>query len=325
MRYCLSIFLLIFFAQYAYSKELSAAFVETEFYDDARNRPIKAFVWYPKRACDLQKYCLSAAARVQSPVLLSHGAMGSPLEYSWLAEALAGRGFIVIGLAHFGESWVYGADTLRPQTVPQFWLRTEDVRFVLNALNKNNPFDQAIDWERTTGIGHSAGGQTMLAMVGAQFSASQINLYCQSDAAKTDKGCAYGQGLVADEAFAKAYGADYCDHRISRVIALDPALGAAATEQSLKRVQANTLIIGAKHNDFLPYNAHSARYAALIPTAKLIGLEGQEGHFVFLNPCDHTYQAQGVALCKDANGVNRVQVHQVIVEHILTFLESTTF
>lgn len=325
MRYWLLLLLVTVTAQFGYTAELSTSHQEINFFDNTRERPVKTYLWFPNSECDSQKYCIAEKARVNTPIILSHGAMGSPLEYSWLAEALAKDGYIVVGVAHFGESWVYGADTVRPQTVAQFWLRTADIRYVLNTLAKNNPFDRSIDWQNTTGIGHSAGGQTMLALACAQFSASHIANYCQSDAALIDKGCGYGRGIEPSAAFTQAYSGNYRDDRISQVIALDPALGAAATEQSLTNIQLPTLIIGAKNNDFLPFTAHSARYAEFIPTSKLIGLAGNAGHFVFLNPCEHNYQAQGVALCKDAAGVDRRQVHRTMISHVLRFLESSSF
>lgn len=323
MRYWVTLILFVLLPITGFTEGFATSHQEITFFDAVRERPIKTYLWFPSRACPPSGYCISDKANVTSPVLLSHGTMGSPLEYSWLAEALAQQGFIVIGVAHFGESWVYGADTIRPETIPQFWLRTGDIRFVLNALNKENPLDRAINWDNTTGIGHSAGGHTMLALAGAQFSTSQIAAYCQSDAALMDKGCAYGRGFKPSEAFSRAYGGHYQDKRITRVIALDPALGPAAIEQSLKNIKATTLIIGAKNNDFLPFNAHSKRYAEFIPAATLIGLNGNEGHFVFLNPCEHHFQAQGVALCQDAEGVNRVQTHRAILGDVLTFLGAT--
>lgn len=310
-------------ASYAQSQSFTVSQEEWTLFDSARQRPIKAFLWYPSHTCSADAKCLAPSAKVATPILLSHGSMGSPLEYSWLANALADAGYIVVGIAHFGESWVYGPDSLQPQQVPQFWLRARDCQFVLDALQNGSMFDRPVAWHNTLGIGHSAGGQTMLSLAGVRFSSAQIAAYCQTAVGGTDKGCAYGKQVVPNAAFIQAFGQSYKDARITRVIALDPALGPAATVESLEKVAVPTLIIGALHNDFLPFAAHSAYYAEHLPQAQLHRLTGDEGHFVFLNPCTHLYQAQGVALCKDAESVDRAQTHRDVLAVIVPFLNRT--
>ena len=82
--------------------------------DPARSRPIQLDVWYPTNGDEAtHRYGLSSGrVAVAAPVaagrfpvvLLSHGALGSASNYSWIAERLARAGFVVAGVSHFGES-----------------------------------------------------------------------------------------------------------------------------------------------------------------------------------------------------------------------------
>jgi len=101
---------------------------------------------------------------------------------------------------------------------------------------------------------------------------------------------------------------------------LDPALGPAATINSLNQVNKPTLVIGSLNNDFIPFEHHAKYYATHIPSAQLMTLSNNEGHFVYLNQCEHQHKAKGVPLCQDRPGVDRKQVHRKLVGRILSFL-----
>src|SRR5271157_206698 len=85
----------------------------------------------------------------------------------------------------------------------------------------------------------------------------------------------------------------YQDPRIKAVVVLDPAAGPGYSEASLAKVRVPVLVIGCEDNDFLPFEHHAGRYAALLPNASLIKLNEGEGHFVFLNSCTSDLSANG--------------------------------
>jgi predicted dienelactone hydrolase len=105
-------------------------------------------------------------------------------------------------------------------------------------------------------------------------------------------------------------------------VLLDPALGPAATVDSLRSVTVPTLVIGAADNDFLPFAAHARHYAEQIRGARLVALERGEGHFVFIDACGHDAEAQGVPLCRDREGVDRNRVHTELLASIAAFLDA---
>lgn len=174
-------------------------------------------------------------------------------------------------------------------------------------------------------MGHSSGGATVIALAGAVFDPQAMRQYCQSDDSRGDRGCGYGTNLPTEalrrgESPPAEATARYRDERVRAVVALDPALGPGYDAPSLSQVSIPVHIIGAVENDFLPFAHHAGRYARLIPGASLTPLAHGEGHFVFLNECAGDLEAQGVALCKDREGVERSAVHARLEETIRTFL-----
>lgn len=287
---------------------------------------VKIRVWYPEGQCageaNPEILCLSETAITNKVIVFSHGAMGSALEYSWLGEGLAAQGYIVVGINHFGESWIYGKETVNPRTTGFIWQRAQDISALLNHLGQHNLFQKSVDWQHVVLIGHSAGGQTAAMLAGARFELAAITRYCESAQAKEDLSCEYAkQSAQAPAEFHKAFGSLQQDLRITGIVLLDPALGPTLLPESLQQVQIPALVVGAQHNDFIPWGNHGARYAAALPNSQVHLLTGQEGHFVFLSPCTHDVRVMGVALCQDRSGVDRVAVHAQLLQKILSFIQ----
>jgi len=293
---------------------------EIDLYHAAKQRPIKLDLWYQEKTCKGQG-CTQTLAQKTNVAILSHGAMGSAKDYSWLAYPLAAQGWIVVGLNHFGESWRYGGQNIDPSSVMRFWQRTEDVSYVVDSFDSFLPEGLAASNPNIVVIGHSSGGYTAASLAGVTLDAQQIYQYCSSDRAKGDLGCSYkgDQGSAQSPATDPSIWSGL-DSRITGIVMLDPALGPASTISSLNEVELPTLVIGSKDNDFLPFDYHANYYAQHIPKAKLIALDNGEGHFVYINSCDNDYKARGVSLCRDREGVDRDAVQRKMVGNILRFL-----
>ncbi|GAA58254.1 hypothetical protein P20652_0105 [Pseudoalteromonas sp. BSi20652] len=278
-------------------------------------RPIKLDLWY--KGGQQSK----GNNQIKNIVILSHGAMGSALDYSWIAYPLAASGWTVIGMNHFGESWRYGQNNIDPSTVTRFWQRTEDISYVIDSFDKVLPsFNKDQDLNIVV-IGHSSGGQTAAALAGVSMNFQQMDKYCGSDKSKGDLGCTYAKKGLSQTQLPKNKKALFGqDKRISRIIMLDPALGPAATIDSLKNATTPALIVGSKNNDFLHFEHHAKYYASYMPKAELVTLDQNEGHFVYLGECEHQHKARGISLCKDREGVNRKQVHRMLLGHIFKFI-----
>jgi len=335
---------------------------ELDLYDHKRQRPVKITLWYPAQtSCKDARICLAQQTIVHKAVVFSHGAMGAAKGYSWIGRMFAAQGYVTVGVNHYGESWIYGPEHVNPAAALQFWERPLDISFVLDVLQNNqltaavlppalvtssatvksDPatqvavaksktlaqapaiFSLELNWQQIVAVGHSSGGATVLSMAGSKLDFKDAALYCATAAAATDRSCHYLK--FQTEANTKGYNPaqDFSDSRIQSVIALDPALGHAATTPSLQAIKVPVLIIGSSQNDFLPYDRHAGYYAAAIPAATNLVFTQGEGHFVYLDRCKHAYQAMGVALCSDRPGIDRTQVHKKAGATMLQFIKGT--
>ena len=303
-------------------------------HDAARSRPVVIDAWYPAAPStteDEHSYGLGtgrvaeeahAAAGEFPAVLLSHGAFGAARNYAWIAEHLARSGFVVCGVSHFRESYVHGVETIDPSAVGQLDDRAQDCSFALDYLLEASPLRTAVDPHRVGALGHSSGGATVVALVGGAFDPVEMGRYCSSDHAQGDRGCGYGGAPPARGSGTAGTMVRREDPRVRAVVALDPALGPGFDAVSLAAIAKPVHVVGSMHNDFLPVEHHAALLAGLIPGATFVGLDGGEGHFVYLNACTGDREANGVPLCRDRDGVDRGAVHGRLEPMIRAFFDA---
>jgi predicted dienelactone hydrolase len=312
-----------------YAQEHSAGYETLRIVDDDRARPIHLDVWYPTTRQQEQEHNyglsigrIASGATVTGMklpvVLLSHGAMGAASNYSWIAEHLARRGYAVLGVSHFGESPVFGPQSVDPAAVSRLGERAGDLAFALEFFLERSSYASRLDSSRLGAIGHSSGGASVLMLTGAEFSATDLASYCRSRAAASDKGCRYPSqdgGKASGQAAPEP-----SKRRMKALVALDPAVGPGFTDRALQAIMVPSLVIGSVENDFLTYPFHAGRISRLIPRAETVRLENGEGHFVYLDECAAPVDVMGVPLCSDRKGVDRKAVHERLAMLIEQFL-----
>ena len=288
-------------------------------------RQAKVNLWYPAGSCvdAAARLCLDGSGVVHKVVVLSHGSMGSAADYSWLGESLASAGFIVVGVNHYGESSLYGAGTQDQRTTAFTWQRAQDVSALLTNIAREKLFQRVVDWSNVTAIGHSAGGQTAALLAGLRYDLRRLAAYCASTAGSSDLSCNYARNAGrAPVSFVSLFDANYQDRRVRKIVLLDPALGPALRQETLRAAALPVLFVGAVHNDFLPWESHGGRYAAALPSSQTIRLEGGEGHFIFVTPCRHSVRVMGVPLCEDRAGVDRKAVQVAVAKAVVDFVRT---
>lgn len=303
---------------------------------DPAGRPVWGDVWYPVAPSVPEVPAAYILARGRAArdaplapglperlptVLLSHGSGGSAADYPWLTETLASHGFIVLGVHHYGESRAYGERTVDPSAALRFWLRPRDVELAFAKFTDEPRFGPRIDLASVFGVGHSAGGHTILAAAGVRFDPRRAAAYCAGADRAIDKGCAYAAAHhdTAPAPFAGSVVEAGVSVPFSGIVLLDPALGPTYADSDLRALSIPVLLVATRPGDFQPFEPHAGHYAQALPRVELTLLEAGEGHFVFLGECSLGIDVQGTPLCRDASGVDRHQVHQKIAEGVLAF------
>ncbi len=294
--------------------------------DPARTRPIQLDVWYPAESEETtHRYGLSTGrvapgapmAVGRFPViLLSHGALGTASNYSWIAERLARSAFVVVGVSHFGESRVFGETTVNPALVADFGARTRDFAFALDFILQRSKWASGVDGGRVGALGHSSGGATVAMLAGGQFRLEGMVAFCLSKEGSTDRGCGYRAGVSTQTVFAPPV----AESRLRAIVLLDPAVGPGFDRTGLANVKAPALVAGSVSNDFMPFALNPQRYAEFLPNAEAIRLDHGEGHFVYIDECSLPVEAMGIPLCSDRPGVVRRDVHQALGAGVVAFL-----
>ena len=282
-------------------------------------------VWFPSEqtaTCKNVPVCIDKQAQKNKVFVFSHGAMGDPMGYNWIGYALASKGFTVLAPSHFGESWIYGPDNVDPQAALRTWERPLDVSFVLDQFASGAYLSEQLNFDNVTAIGHSSGGFTSLALAGATLG-KDMTKYCQSAAAEKDLSCQYAKMSELQNDQDALLAASYKDQRITAVIAFDPALGPSADIKSVSEISVPVLVVAPIDNDFLDFDGHAGFYHQQLQNSRLVSLQNNEGHFVFLDSCHHTHKAMGVSLCEDRAGVDREAVHKQLYADVFGFIFSS--
>lgn len=299
-----------------------------------RTVPVTLHLWYPaeqdgtpgligQNALFLGTWKAESATPKPGPhplVLFSHGSGGNAERLGWFASALAAQGFVVAAPNHPGTT----SRDSDPFQTPMVWQRTADLSATLDLLLTDPPTGLRIDATHITAAGFSLGGHSALALGGARLSKTAFLAYCDQAKGQYDCGWMTAAGVDFSTIDTARYEADLSDPRITRVIAIDPALTPAMTQGSLSTLTRPTLILNLGTQDTLPLALNAAPAAALIPGASYTALPGAR-HFSFLAPCSPLGQIIiGLAgednICTDHNLRPRETVHADLHTQTSAFL-----
>lgn len=336
--------------------DVKVGMVTRQYTDEARTewegsapRPLTTLIWYPVEPTRKIKFVFDApppktpifypiavapdAALAPKPatyplVLISHGAGSSALHMMWLGYHLASRGYIAAAINHHGNT----AEEARQfaQGTALVWERPKDLSAVLDRLLADPLFNGHIDMDRIGAAGFALGGYTVIALAGARFSIDEFDAFCRSE--QRDATCEPQRGLPeaaaqmselrkvnvqVNESIGRS-GDSYRDPRIQRVFAIAPTLGGAFTQRALADVRVPVRIVTGEADTVAPLKTNSVRYAQWIPQAELRTLPGKIGHNTFLATCT-PHGSSTTAICKDAKGVSRGQVHREVANMAYEF------
>jgi predicted dienelactone hydrolase len=224
--------------------------------------------------------------KVKALILLSHGIGGTELGHSTLAQALARNGYLVAALRHPGDNW-QDRSLLEKSPERYFDERPRQASRVIDAILADPVWKARITTDsqgpRVGALGHSAGGYTVLALVGARPDLSRMRQHCSANASDDPIFCSLGRSGQTNPPMPSPASTTtpLQDERVRAVVAMAPT-GVLLSAESLAAVRAATLIYEAELDRFLVPRFHAEWVAKHLPAAKLQRVPNA-WHFAFMD------------------------------------------
>lgn len=285
--------------------------------------PVAVAVWYPTsgtpRPTTFVGGSLMSVARDGQVdgtglplIVLSHGNGGSGLSHVDLAMALASEGYVVAAPTHAGDNY---ADQSRQSSPTLFSDRAGQLRATIDhMLGKWNGATH-IDAERIGAFGMSAGGFTVLTMVGGTPRMALIPGHCRTspeficDVFKHTRSPLLDEGTNA--------GTFTADPRVKAANIVAPGLG-FTFQGGLGSVRVPVQGWWGDRDDVVPYATNAKVIAdGLGDRAKFHRVQGAR-HTSFLAPCRLLRPA---ALCDEVDGFDREATHARMNAEIIRFFD----
>lgn len=250
-------------------------------------------------------------------VIFSHGRGSNGLYYSWFAEYLAARGYIVATTYHYKAN-TYDATIM--YLANKLWQRPVDISLIITYLLENKTWNPLIDPDRIGVAGHSQGGFTALWIGGAK-----VNKDKYLDFQRVWINNAMVPEYLRKELPLDAEPALHVeDKRVKAVLAMAPgdiqAFG--MDKEGLQQLKIPTYIIVGAGDTQTPVKENAEFAAKYIPNAKLEVIPGPVGHEIFVDECSQMGRDQFPEACIDPTGVNRGKLHEQIGQTALKFFDA---
>lgn len=261
-------------------------------------------------------------------VVLSPGFAINATAYGWLAEHLASYGLVVVGVDHqerLDPGMLWQATVSRPGDI------TTAIDAVERESRPGGALQGLVDVTSTAVVGHSYGGYTALAAVGAEIRPDELDRSCRQAAADDDPVVFQCDHLVPHrQEMAQLAGLPGSDQAWPSLA--DPRVDAAVAlagdaimfgPSGLAEITAPVLTIGGTDDRDSPF-AWGAGYAYRHVSSERrieVGLDGAR-HFAFAGPCQRTRAALVLVragFCTDP-GWERSDAHRVIGHFAAVFL-----
>lgn len=258
---------------------------------EAEGERLSVALWYPSDALPgettVGPFAMAAsrdapvAAGRHALVLISHGTGGGRLNHRGTAIRLARAGYVVAAPEHAGDSW---RDGRHSGTAENWRRRPRQLSAVLDRLLADAVLAPHVDPARIGAIGHSAGGYSVLALIGGRPDPALLARHCTARRAEDPAFCAYGRpGARAGGAPAAGARPDLADRRIRAVVAVAP-VGALFGPGAFAGVEAPAQVHRLEGDRVLRRPWHADNIAALMGDKATLVVHPEAHHFAFISP-----------------------------------------
>ena len=246
-------------------------------------------------------------------VLLSHGTGGGRLNHRDTAIRLAEGGYIVAAPEHAGDSWRDG----RFSGTSENWRRRpRQLSAMLDRLLVDVELGPHVDPARIGAAGHSAGGYSVLALIGGRADLALLARHCTERRSEDPEFCAYGRagGPTGGPM------PDLGDARIAAVVAVAP-VGALFGAGAFAGVDVPAQIHRLGGDTVLREPWHAVNVATLLGESAELVVHRDAHHFAFISPFPPALVGRVGPPAHDPAGFDRRAFLAGIDEQILRFFD----
>lgn len=293
---------------------------------EAEGEKLTVALWYPtaQRSGRTVAGPFAMAATRGAPVgagrhglvLISHGTGGGRLNHRDTAIRLARGGYVVAAPEHAGDSW---RDDRYSGTSANWIRRPKQMSATLDRLLGDPEFGPRIHPGRIGAVGHSAGGYTVLAMIGGKGDTRLLIRHCMRNREEDAAFCAYGRPGGGRGAGPLP---GLLDRRVRAVAAVAP-VGALFGEGAFSGVTAPAQVHRLEADRVLRRPWHADNIARLMgDDGHPIIVHPDAHHFAFISPFPTAMTGEIGAPARDPEGFDRRAFLSRIDRQILDFFDT---
>lgn len=285
-----------------------------------RRRSIGAGIWYPTRDTEgtpasylVPRDDVFVGASVLDAgnlpvVIFSHGSGGYAEQSFFWTEYLASHGFVVAAPTHTGNT--FAATTIPFSTLAD---RPRDVSVTLDELYADEELGPHLSNDDVAVAGHSFGGYTAFAVVGAKFNLEMMRANCNR--VPSLDFC----DELTEEVEAR-FDTGFRDPRFKLAIPMAPFGAYLIYGDGAQQVDVPVLLLTASMDESLPNWAEGDRFWASLdgPDDRRVDIEGA-GHFTFSNVCELPIDMGSGDGCGPDN-IDPAVAHDAINAYSLAFI-----
>ena len=296
---------------------------------EAGGETLRVALWYPADAASewttVGPFTMAASrdapigGGLHGLVLLSHGTGGGRLNHRGTAIRLAAAGYIVAAPEHAGDSW---RDGRHSGTAANWRRRPRQLSAVLDRLLGDDEFGARIDPARIGAVGHSAGGYSVLALIGGRADLALLAEHCTERRAEDPEFCGYGRHGGTDDAPGPDDEPlpDLSDRRIAAVVAVAP-VGALFGPGAFAGVDVPTQVHRLGQDRVLRRPWHADNIATLLGDSARLVVHPAAHHFAFISPFPAALVGRVGRPADDPAGFDRPAFLAEIDEQIVRFFD----
>jgi predicted dienelactone hydrolase len=246
-------------------------------------------------------------------IVISHGAGGLSMNHRDLAIALASHGYVAAAPTHprGTDNDISGVGV---------WVgRPKQVSRVIDALLADAELGSHIQRERIGVVGHSNGGYTALAVVGARPSPAASVAHCRQHP-DDSRFCSFGGAATREATRTVGDLPDVRDPRVRAIVLMAPNT-APYTDDALAKVTVPVRVYGAERDDLTLVRYHAERLAKALPPQTEYILVQRAGHFSFVASFPGILRLVAGEAAQDPAGFDREAMHAVMNPEIVGFFD----